>query len=1109
MAIDAVARSLIKSDMDATGFVRGAEQMAAAADKASTATERLTTQTERTKRTASESGGAFERLRAKYDEAFAAVRKIEQANAAYERAVKTVNAAVERGHVTQQTANAVLEKAKSALLGVATAAEKAAAAQAKINAATGVKTTTEEDYKKRAADIAAYGAELDRLKGKFNPLWAAGQKYKEVLKEIAQAEKLGAISAKEAAAARAGTKEEFASYVRKMGEVDESGKKVRNSFGLLGYETKNLRAQFIDLGVSVASGGGLLYPIIQQGPQIFEVFGSWSKMGAAAARAIAFIATPAVAATAAVGALAVGIGVLINQAEQEDRAIRSMQNRLQGLRDDYRAAAQAANDAAKDFAQSSQFSVGDTRQANQILLSVRTFSGARADLLAMDRTLGDVAAKMGITLPEAAKLMADAMRDPAAVAARLSEEGLQTLNPALVRQIELMQRAGDRAGAFALTLRGIRDASRAAAENRTELERLFEELGNRAEALSRRLDPVREVLLQIANTGLRGLNNLLGANDNQGPGAEGSGGVTDTPQSRIDAALRQAGQRGSRYDSAANLRAETQQYATALRELQARGEGASESARRLRAAMGAVGEEMRGLVGPVEQYLRGLRNQTELSGVTEGAMRDLAQAEQGAREAGGGAAAQAEARRIVQQRLTNELEEYTQQTNRSITVTLREAEATAQGARAASDAAIAAQAEVDARKYAVAGTEEHARAVEKLVYWRTLDREARQLLRDAQAQRDQALQIELLQRETDLLGESVAYREREMAAARELQRIEREGGDRNALTEAQQERIAAARAIADANTNLEQQRDLYNELSNFGTQAFDRIGSAITEAFANGSISAIKFKDIGKAVLSELIQLALRLSVINPLANAVAGTNRGTIYSLGAGAAASRATTATTSSGNDMATTLSTASAGRTLLSSWPSYADGSVTGGVGSIYAPGYQANTGFGLVDSAANYNVYGGISGLQAGAGALSIAGGAYGVYSGLQTGGAKGYTQAAGGAVGVAGGAAGLAVASGATSAGGVLAGAAGTAIAATAAWAPYVAAALIIASMLMPGPKQSNAAAGANINLSTGVVNLENSGKETGATSEARDKMVTLVKDTTDQLSKLLGVTATA
>ena len=113
--------------------------------------------------------------------------------------------------------------------------------------------------------------------------------------------------------------------------------------------------------------------------------------------------------------------------------------------------------------------------------------------------------------------------------------------------------------------------------------------------------------------------------------------------------------------------------------------------------------------------------------------------------------------------------------------------------------------------------------------------------------------------------------EREMAAARELQRIEREGGDRNALTEAQQERIAAARAIADANTNLEQQRDLYNELSNFGTQAFDRIGSAITEAFANGSISAIKFKDIGKAVLSELIQLALRLSVINPLANAVAG----------------------------------------------------------------------------------------------------------------------------------------------------------------------------------------------------------------------------------------------
>ena len=58
------------------------------------------------------------------------------------------------------------------------------------------------------------------------------------------------------------------------------------------------------------------------------------------------------------------------------------------------------------------------------------------------------------------KQMADAMRDPAAVAARLSEEGLQTLNPALVRQIELMQRAGDRAAdALPVTMLGGADGA--------------------------------------------------------------------------------------------------------------------------------------------------------------------------------------------------------------------------------------------------------------------------------------------------------------------------------------------------------------------------------------------------------------------------------------------------------------------------------------------------------------------------------------------------------------------------------------------------------------------------------------------------------------------------
>lgn len=47
----------------------------------------------------------------------------------------------------------------------------------------------------RVADIAAYGQELDRLQAKFDPLFAAQQRYKTKIAEITQAEQVGALSA--------------------------------------------------------------------------------------------------------------------------------------------------------------------------------------------------------------------------------------------------------------------------------------------------------------------------------------------------------------------------------------------------------------------------------------------------------------------------------------------------------------------------------------------------------------------------------------------------------------------------------------------------------------------------------------------------------------------------------------------------------------------------------------------------------------------------------------------------------------------------------------------------------------------------------------------------
>src|SRR5690606_21535296 len=45
----------------------------------------------------------------------------------------------------------------------------------------------EYDRAARAADIAAYGAELDRLRAKYNPLFAASKRYEQELNELNRA----------------------------------------------------------------------------------------------------------------------------------------------------------------------------------------------------------------------------------------------------------------------------------------------------------------------------------------------------------------------------------------------------------------------------------------------------------------------------------------------------------------------------------------------------------------------------------------------------------------------------------------------------------------------------------------------------------------------------------------------------------------------------------------------------------------------------------------------------------------------------------------------------------------------------------------------------------
>ena len=106
--------------------------------------------------------------------------------------------------------------------------------------------------------------EMDGLRAKFNPLFAVSKQYELQLEEIASAERLGAISAMEAAAAR--------------DRATQSMNKANSQMLVLGGTAKvssghvaNLGAQFNDIGVMLAAGQSPLMLAVQQGTQINQV----------------------------------------------------------------------------------------------------------------------------------------------------------------------------------------------------------------------------------------------------------------------------------------------------------------------------------------------------------------------------------------------------------------------------------------------------------------------------------------------------------------------------------------------------------------------------------------------------------------------------------------------------------------------------------------------------------------------------------------------------------------------------------------------------------------------------------------------------------------------
>lgn len=171
----------------------------------------------------------------------------------------------------------------------------------------------------RGADIAAYGQRLDDLRAKYNPLFAVIRQYKQNIAEIREANRVGAISTDEMTEA---LKRQRQAALGALGGV--RGRDRGNGRGRGGgaggngdmYDSMNLGRQLADIGTQLGSGQNPLLILIQQGPQIADIFANAAARGSsftAVLRAMWTMIAPFVplilAVVAAIGALAAGFAL--------------------------------------------------------------------------------------------------------------------------------------------------------------------------------------------------------------------------------------------------------------------------------------------------------------------------------------------------------------------------------------------------------------------------------------------------------------------------------------------------------------------------------------------------------------------------------------------------------------------------------------------------------------------------------------------------------------------------------------------------------------------------------------------------------------------------------
>lgn len=217
-------------------------------------------------------GQSLDDLQARFSPVFAAqlqhrrqVAEINEAHRVGAISADELAAAIVRSRAAMEAATQAARAREAALMGVV----EQETLLARINRVTGVTGGVARD----AEDIEAYGQALDDLRARFNPVFAAHQKYRQGLAEIEQAHRVGALNDEEFLAAKDRQARALQWTLAQLEEVDDSMGEAGRSTQYLSHRMANLSFQLQDIGVSLAGGMNPFVVMAQQGSQIAQIYG--------------------------------------------------------------------------------------------------------------------------------------------------------------------------------------------------------------------------------------------------------------------------------------------------------------------------------------------------------------------------------------------------------------------------------------------------------------------------------------------------------------------------------------------------------------------------------------------------------------------------------------------------------------------------------------------------------------------------------------------------------------------------------------------------------------------------------------------------------------------